>query len=46
MSVNQAVDWLATHKQRQIAPASLQKTNATRLSAYGLRRDQGLYYPI
>jgi hypothetical protein len=46
MNVDEAVGWLATHKHRQIAPASLQKTNATRLSAYGLRRDQGLYYPL
>lgn len=46
MNVDQAVEWLATHKHRQIAPASLQKTNLARLNVYGLRRDQGLYYPL
>jgi len=46
MNASQAVEWLATQKHRQIAPASLQKTTIARLNNYGLRRDKGLYYPL
>ena len=46
MTLNQAVEWLATHKNRHITPATLQKTTIARLTNYGLSRDQGLYYPL
>jgi hypothetical protein len=46
MNADQAVEWLAVNKNRQIAPASLQKATITRLNNYGLRRDKGLYYPL
>ena len=45
MNVTQAVEWLATHKNRHIAPESLQKATLARLDKYGLSRDKGLYYP-
>lgn len=45
MNTDQAVEWLAANKKRQIAPASLQKATLARLDKYGLRREKGLYYP-
>lgn len=46
MNTEQAVEWLATYKNRHIAPASLQKSTLARLNNYGLSRDKGLYYPL
>lgn len=46
MNLDRAVEWLAANKNRQIAPASLQKTTIARLNNYGLSRNKGLYYPL
>lgn len=46
MNADRAVEWLAANKNRQIAPASLQKATLARLNNYGLSRDRGLYYPL
>ena len=46
MNLDRAVEWLAENKNRQIAPASLQKATLAKLNIYGLHRERGLYYPL